>query len=712
MNNKQAIDFLFANNSNISQTVHSFLQIHELPQSEFSSYRYKFTKLVDLRKKSIKNKDLHVWEQAPFYEGIPLTNFESLSIDSSPSDDDYVFVEDLHRDRRKSLTELSLRQAKTRLNNLLMHIRALANLEHISPKSLTTYALHLLANEEKDYNTASICKNLEHGAFNTSKVLSLDKASYLLDMLEIGRRKYTEMRRLCLTENILFPSYGKLAKHRCDIGLVNDFVFIEHEKYSVPIGLAISYRKIVIQTTNRLLANIPDLGHCTFPLKLVISDGLDGSGCHRIYNQLPLHPEISTKSFILFGFKIISMTDSSNPPEIHWINPMPNSPFVLRPVALLSLEENRENVRFIMERIINQETEILEKEGIILDQIPVEIKIIRSMVDGKMAKLCDGAGGAACQLCTATKFNLKDTYFIRNGFPINRTIQSAKQIFEEVDVGDFLSLPSDQRFGITERFTSHHDILPASPLHSYLRVFSWFMNLIYHLHADHKNEWSPSHPDVESSKRFIQEYLREHTGIRIDYPNAQGGTSTTGNVARTCFIRHKENQHDFLTSILTILKENDHDYIITLHENLAVILRVMNCSQKIDIPQLDFHCKFTYEFIVCKYPWANVTPTLHKVLAHTVDLISDYNNGHGLKCLSEEALEGCNKYVRKFRENLSRKTSFQDNLRDVIVRLERLSDYGYLSIRYKCQNKERILKNTTNAMSGQDKLFSNLIIET
>ena len=80
MNNKQAIDFLYANNSNISQTVHSFLQIHELPQSEFSSYRYKFTKLVDLRKKSIKNTDLHVWEQAPFYEGIPLKNFESLSI--------------------------------------------------------------------------------------------------------------------------------------------------------------------------------------------------------------------------------------------------------------------------------------------------------------------------------------------------------------------------------------------------------------------------------------------------------------------------------------------------------------------------------------------------------------------------------------------------------------------------------------------------------
>ena len=30
------------------------------------------------------------------------------------------------------------------------------------------------------------------------------------------------------------------------------------------------------------------------------------------------------------------------------------------------------------------------------------------MVDGKMAKVYNGAGGAACQLCTATKFDLNE----------------------------------------------------------------------------------------------------------------------------------------------------------------------------------------------------------------------------------------------------------------------------------------------------------------
>ena len=61
---------------------------------------------------------------------------------------------------------------------------------------------------------------IEEGTFGfKSNTLPLDKASYLLDMLEIGRRKYTEVRRLFLTENIHLPSFGKLSKHRCEVGL-------------------------------------------------------------------------------------------------------------------------------------------------------------------------------------------------------------------------------------------------------------------------------------------------------------------------------------------------------------------------------------------------------------------------------------------------------------------------------------------------------------
>ena len=45
---------------------------------------------------------------------------------------------------------------------------------------------------------------------------------------------------------------------------------------------------------------------------ITVVDGLDGSGSHRLYNQLQEHPDISTKTFLLFCFRIVSIKDSAN----------------------------------------------------------------------------------------------------------------------------------------------------------------------------------------------------------------------------------------------------------------------------------------------------------------------------------------------------------------------------------------------------------------
>ena len=109
-------------------------------------------------------------------------------------------------------------------------------------------------NDSKDYDTANVCIIIEEGTFVfMSNTLTLEKASYLLDMLEIGRGKYTEVRRLFLEQNIHLPSIGKLIKHRCEFGLVNLFEFVNYQDISIPIGIGISYRKIVHQTTEYVL---------------------------------------------------------------------------------------------------------------------------------------------------------------------------------------------------------------------------------------------------------------------------------------------------------------------------------------------------------------------------------------------------------------------------------------------------------------------------
>ena len=49
------------------------------------------------------------------------------------------------------------------------------------------------------------------------------------------------------------------------------------------------------------------------------------------------------------------------------------------------------------------------------------------------------------------------------------------------------------------------------------------------------------------------------------------------------------------------------------------------------------------------------------------ELIRDCNNGFGLKDFSEEAVEACDKLIRKYCEHLARKFSLTSNARDIFV---------------------------------------------
>ena len=116
------------------------------------------------------------------------------------------------------------------------------------------------------------------------------------------------------------------------------------------------------------------------------------------------------------------------------------------------MQENDNNVRFLMENI-NVETEHIQEHGLQLPQGKCNVKIERSMFDTKMAGILDAAGGSACQLCTATREQVTDRYLIQQGFPINRTIQQARDIFLEVEEDEFcLDLLQQSSTSLTNQF--------------------------------------------------------------------------------------------------------------------------------------------------------------------------------------------------------------------------------------------------------------------
>ena len=81
---------------------------------------------------------------------------------------------------------------------------------------------------------------------------------------------------------------------------------------------------------------------------------------------------------------------------------------------------------------------------------------------------------------------------------------------------------------------------------SSFKRFSWFLTLICHLQSGESEMWSTTSRKVLVVKRFITDLIAEKLIIRIDQHSSQGGTSTSGNVVRRCFIRKSVDNQDFL----------------------------------------------------------------------------------------------------------------------------------------------------------------------
>ncbi|KAI6655397.1 hypothetical protein LOD99_2232 [Oopsacas minuta] len=246
---------------------------------------------------------------------------------------------------------------------------------------------------------------------------------------------------------------------------------------------------------------------------------------------------------------MLSIIDSDG--NTLWSNQIPNSPFCVRPIALVAQKENEKNTIFLMDLMINREVTNIEKDGLELPYGNVRVKTLRTMFDGKMSGSLSGASGASCQLCTASFAELTDLELVRSGFPINRTITSAKEIFSIVNTENYLLLPSKDRCGLTHEPISEIDIIPASPLHAYTCVFRWFMLLIYHMRSG-TFKWLPTSRVIKDSMKFTREFLWEKTGLRIDQLSSDGGTISTENMARQRFL----NKNYFIYWVSTLISED------------------------------------------------------------------------------------------------------------------------------------------------------------
>ena len=318
MNNQEAYNLLKSHKENITDATKDFLKIFELPETDYEHFRYRFRDLISVRVRSRKNGKLDGWNGISFHSQSELQNIDqlriyecSISSDQAIIDDKIVFIEEKILKSRKHICNISKESLKHRISILLDHIDFIAERESVTAKQIAAMSLELIANKEYDRKTSEFCKKIvETGAFpETNHKLQFDKAAALMDILEIGKRKYTELRVICKPEGFTIPTYNKLAIYWRELALSNHFEIVNHrDGYS--IGVAIAYSKILTFTTERIAKQF-SIDTTKFPITIDVADGLDGSGSYKVYNQVQTNIDLSTKNFILFAFKILKITSKN-----------------------------------------------------------------------------------------------------------------------------------------------------------------------------------------------------------------------------------------------------------------------------------------------------------------------------------------------------------------------------------------------------------------
>lgn len=161
-------------------------------------------------------------------------------------------------------------------------------------------------------------------------------------------------------------------------------------------------------------------------------------------------------------------------------------------------------------------------------------------------------------------------------------------------------------------------------------------------------------------KAEIRRQFREQMGLMIDQVQPGGaGTSNDGNTARRFFRNFNESAK--ITEIN-----------VELIKRFGVILQTLASGFEVDVTAFDVYCQETAELYIKEYAWFYMPASVHKILFHGSDIISNAMLPRGQ--LSEEAQEARNKDLKNYRRGHTRKHSREATNEDLLHSLLISSD--------------------------------------
>ena len=574
----------------------------------------------------------------------------------------------------KHLDNLTWMQQKRRTQDIYDEIIAVAEKEKVKVSRLI--GLFLKRADTQDIRV--IGDNLwKERKLTPNEPLSFEKTLAIYTDNSLGRRTYTNQKKI--VDEAGYKIFIPWKQLRLKMKIISPVIQNLNHPHT---GVYFPFLESLQITVSRILETMSKLGLESRNLIIQIKYGFDGSGGHSIFHQLE---KVDTNNIIIVMFCPLSITDDQG--NSIWNQDSPNVANTQRPLMVQMGKESHKTLQSLT--LFENDIKTLTNEGMVVGEHNVKLTILGHMLDRKAADIFTGLGGSYCDLCDFSKEQCLQKDIVQNGFEITRDIETLNSIFEKLvsEDGVLKRTPGDYdtRSGMTNQPITEHDVFSFQVLHGLLRTFDHFMKTVVHVTAG-VLQWSvPQHSVynqfLSDNKHVLQDKIETETGISWDKadPTGNSGTSTTGNTARRLLL----DKHVRESIIIKGVPERYQRKIQRYGSYLAVTLRVIVCKRKVNVYEFKKMCTEFYIFLLEEFsrevhkelqgPWISITPTLHKVIGHSWELI-ERNEGYGLGRLDESGMESCNKVLRSIRIKLSRKCSQAANLQDIINRMWITSD--------------------------------------
>ena len=381
---------------------------------------------------------------------------------------------------------------------------------------------------------------------------------------------------------------------------------------------------------------------------------------------------------VCFAVREVTATDA-NGAVTTWSSSVAgaNKPQNTRPLAIFPAKESVELLEEFVP-IVEAEVKDIEREGVMVGVGRNETearcnKCSMSMIDGKMVTNLLNCGGSYCTMCVKSQDECQKLETIQAGFVIERDLESIRDLalsLTDEETGDVIRKKGDYstRTGVCGLPLTETDLTKSIPVcHSKIRVFEWITDLVVRNRSH--NKWSTATNSVRYTAEEKENYkvTREEVKEEI-YNNLAINIGNLGDmVTGRAFQKFScDPARAFYVSLVDENQRADFDLILL---GLSATVKVINSQkQRVNTEKLRELTQEVYLRIVKCFPWAAVSPSVHRVLAHSWQVIR-LSDGFGLGDLSEEGLEALNKQIRDMRAHGSRKDSTEHNFEDTFNHL-------------------------------------------